>query len=174
MRYSLLSLLELAYTPWQSISMDFIVDLLKSNRHTQIWVIVDHFTKIANMIPLNDDAKRSKDLAKIFVSNIWHLHRLLTDIVSDWDRHFHVFWAEVYDLLIIPRRMSTTYHLETDGLTERVNQSLKQYFHAFCNFEQANGSKILPMAEYAYNNSITSAIAMFTFYANYGYHPRTN
>jgi hypothetical protein len=71
--------------------MDFIVDLPKSNGHTQIWVIVDRFTKMAHLIPLKDDAKWSKDLAKIFVSNIWHLHGLPTDIVSDRDRRFHVF-----------------------------------------------------------------------------------
>jgi hypothetical protein len=68
--YSLLSLLELAYAPWQSISIDFIVDLPKLNGHTQIWVIVDRFTKIAYLILLTNDAKWSKDLAKIFVSNI--------------------------------------------------------------------------------------------------------
>ena len=173
-RYGLLSPLELAYAPWQSISMDFIVDLPKSNGHTQIWVIVDRFTKMAHLIPLKDDAKRSKDLAKIFVANIWRLHGLPTDIVSDRDRRFHAFWAEVCDLLDIRRRMSTAYHPETDGQTERVNQTLEQYLRAFCNFEQDNWSEMLPMAEYAYNNSVTSATAMSPFYANYGYHPRTN
>jgi hypothetical protein len=70
--------------------------------------------------------------------------------------------------------MSTAYHPETDRQTERVNQTLEQYLRAFCNFEQDNWSEMLPMAEYAYNNSVTSATAMSPFYANYGYHPRTN
>jgi hypothetical protein len=68
--------------------MDFIGDLPKSNGHIQIWVIVDRFTKIAYLILLKNDAKQSKDLAKIFVSNIWCLHGLLSDIVSDQDRGF--------------------------------------------------------------------------------------
>jgi hypothetical protein len=55
--YGLLSPLELAYAPWESISMDFIVDLSKSNRYTQIWVIVDRFSKMAHLIPLKDDPK---------------------------------------------------------------------------------------------------------------------
>jgi hypothetical protein len=76
--YGLLSPLELAYVLCQSISIDFIVDLPKLNGHTQIWVIVDRFTKIAHLILLKNDAKQSKDLAKIFVSNIWHLHGLPT------------------------------------------------------------------------------------------------
>jgi hypothetical protein len=63
---------------------------------------------------------------------------------------------------------------ETDGRTKRVNQTLKQYLRAFCNFEQDNWSKILLMAEYAYNNSVTLPVARSLFYANCGYHPRTN
>jgi hypothetical protein len=70
MHYSLLSPRELAYVPWQSISMSFIIDLPKSKRPTQIWVGVDLFSKMVHLIPLKDDAKWSKDLAKIFVSNI--------------------------------------------------------------------------------------------------------
>jgi hypothetical protein len=68
--YRLLSPLELAYAPLQSISMDFIVDLPKSNGHTQIWVIVDRFTKMGHLILLKDEATWSKDLAKILVLNI--------------------------------------------------------------------------------------------------------
>jgi hypothetical protein len=71
--------------------MDFIVDLPKSNGYTQIWVIMDHFTKMAHLIPLKNDAKWGKDLAKIFVSNIWRMYRLPTDVVSDRDRCFQVF-----------------------------------------------------------------------------------
>jgi hypothetical protein len=53
--------------------MDFIVDLPKSNGLIEIWVIVDHFTKMAPLIPLTDEAEESKDLAKIRISNIWCL-----------------------------------------------------------------------------------------------------
>jgi hypothetical protein len=105
--------------------MDFIVDLPMSNGHTQISVIVDYFPKMAYLILVKDDAKWSKDLPKIFVSNIWHLHGLPTDIVLDRNRRFHIFWVEVCDLLDVCRRMSIAYHLETDRQTERVNQTLE-------------------------------------------------
>jgi hypothetical protein len=173
-RYSLLSPLELAYALWQSISMDFILDLPKSNRHTQIWVIVDCFTKIGHLIPLKNDVKRSKDLAKICISNICHLHGLPTDIVSDRDSQLYAFGAEVCNLLDIPRSLSTAYQPDTDRQTERINQTFEWYLHAFCNFEQDNWSKILPMAEYTYNNSVMSTIAMSLSYINYGDHSRTN
>jgi hypothetical protein len=121
--------------------MDFIVNLPKSNGYIQIRVIVDCFTKMAYLIQVKDNPKWSKDMAKIFISNIWRLHGLPTDVVSDRDRHFHAFWAEVCDPLNIPRRTSTAYHLETDGQTERVNQTLKQYLRGFCNFDQEKWSE---------------------------------
>jgi hypothetical protein len=91
MRYSLISPLELDFALWQSISMDFIVDLPKSNGYTQMWVIVHRFTKMAYLILLKDEDKWLKDLAKILVSNIWYLHILPTDIVSDHDRRLYTF-----------------------------------------------------------------------------------
>jgi hypothetical protein len=61
----------------------------------------------------------------IFISNIWHLYGLLSDIVSDQDRYFYVSWAEVYNLLDVCRRISMPNHPETDGQTDRVNQTVK-------------------------------------------------
>jgi hypothetical protein len=86
-RFGLLQPLELAYAPWTSISMDFIVDLPESAGCTQIWVIVDRFTKMAHFIPL---AKRvsSAALAKKFLQDIWRLHRVPEQIVSDHDSKF--------------------------------------------------------------------------------------
>jgi prepilin-type processing-associated H-X9-DG protein len=95
--------------------MDFIVDLPKSNGPTQIWVIVDHFTNMAHLIPLKDDTKWSKDLVKIFVSNIGYLDGHATNIVLDRNRGFHLFWAKVCDPIEIRRRISTAYYPETDG-----------------------------------------------------------
>ena len=65
-RYGLLSHLELPYTPWQSIAMDFITDLPRSNHCTELWVVIDQFSKIAHFIPLEMDKKNGADLARIF------------------------------------------------------------------------------------------------------------
>jgi hypothetical protein len=70
--------------------------------------------------------------------------------------------------------MSTAYHPESNGQTERVNQAHEQYLRVFYNFVQDNWSEMSPMAEYVYNNSVTSATAMSLIDANYGNHPRTN
>src|SRR5438128_9078001 len=78
------------------------------------------------------------------------------------------------DLLDIKQKLLTAFHLETDEQTERVNQSLEQYLRMFSNYEQNNWSELLPMAEFLYNNSITTATGLFSFYANYRYHPETH
>ena len=62
---------------------------------------------------------------------------------------------------------------QTDGQTERVNQTIEAYLHPFINKEQDDWSDILPMAEHAYNNSKTTATGLTPFYANYGRHPES-
>jgi hypothetical protein len=173
-RFGLLHPLELPYAPWQSISMDFIIALPESEGHTEIWVIVDRFTKMAHFVPLMVGKKTSKDLARIFVQQIWKLHGLPQDIVSDRDRRLTSdIWRDMCAILGIDQRMSSGYQPETDGQTERVNQTVEAYIRSFCNDEQNNWFELLPMAEYSYNNSITNATGFSPFYANYGYHPRT-
>src|SRR5436853_1389082 len=71
-------------------------------------------------------------------------------------------------------RKSTAFRPQTDGQTERVNQTLEQYLRQYCNYEQDNWCDLLQLAEYAYNNSATTATQMSPFFANHGFHPRTN
>jgi hypothetical protein len=129
---------------------------------------------MAPLIPLKDNPKWLKDLGKIFVSNIWHLKRRRTDIVSDWDRYFHILYAEICDLVDIRRRMCTPYQRRTYGHPNTVHHTLDLYLHTFCSFEQDNWNEILAMAEYAYNNSVTSTTAISLFDAIYESHPTTN
>jgi hypothetical protein len=153
--------------------MDFIVELPRSDDYTQVWVVVDRFTKMAHFIPLPTQAS-AKDLAVSFLREIWKLHGLPEEIISDRDTKFtSKFWSSLMTLLSITQRLSTAFHPETDGQTERVNQSLEQYLRMFCNYSQDNWVELLPLAEFAYNNSVTSAIGMSPFYANYGYNPQT-
>jgi hypothetical protein len=67
--------------------------------------------------------------------------------------------------------MSTAFHPQTDGQTERLNQTIEAYLQAFVSYEQDDWVSLLPMAELAYNNSTTNATDMSPFYANYGFHP---
>ena len=104
--------------------MDWIIELPESNGYTQIWVIVDRFTKMAHLVPLPTNTS-TKDLAKIFVKEVWKNHGLPTDIVSDRDTKVTShFWQALMDLLGIQTKLCTAFHPETEGQTERVNQTI--------------------------------------------------
>jgi transposase InsO family protein len=171
-KYGLLQPLELPYAPWQSIAMDFITDLPESSGCDQLWVVVDRFTKMAHFIPLQKDGKTTADLVKIFAREIWKLHGLPLDIISDRDSRFtSSTWKVFLGTLGIKPRMSTAFHPQTDGQTERLNQTIEAYLRSFVNHEMNDWVDLLPMAEFAYNNSVTTATGLSPFYANYGYNP---
>jgi len=173
--YGLLQPLELAYRPWDEVSMDFIVDLPISNGCSSIWVVVDGFTKMSHFIPLKDREKKAPDLVRIFLKAIWRHHGIPSTITSDRDTRFtSAIWKGIVDTFGIKSKMSSSFHSQTDGQTERVNQTLECYLRNYCNYEQDNWEEMLPMAEYAYNNSLHSTVKITPFFANYGYHPRTN
>jgi len=168
--YGLSSPPELPYALWQSIAMDFITELPISDECDQLWVIVDRFTKMAHFLPLK--LKTVADLAVIFARDVWKHHGLPTDIVSDHDSRFtSETWKEFLRLSGIRPRMSTVFHPQTDSQTERLNQTIKAYLRAFVSKEQDDWVRLLPMAEFSYNNSTTTGNGMSPFYANYGFHP---
>ena len=171
--YGLTSPLELPYAPWQSIAMDFITELPLSDNCDQLWVVIDRFTKMAHFLPLPRDGKTATDLARVFAREVWKYHGLPTDIVSDRDSRFtSEVWKEFLRISDIRPRMSTAFHPQTDGQTERLNQTIEAYLRAFVSREQDDWVTLLPMAEFAYNNSVTMGNGISPFYANYGLHPR--
>jgi hypothetical protein len=70
------------------------------------------------------------------------------------------------------RNLSTAFHPESDGQTDRINAILEQYLRAYCNYQQNNWKQLLPMAEFCYNNSQSETTKVSPFFANFGYHPR--
>ena len=170
--YGLLNPMELPYAPWQSTAMDFITDLPMSEQCDQLWMIFDRFTKMAHFIPLPKESKTASDLAKTFAWEVWRHHGLPSDIVSDRDSRFtSAVWREFLKLSGIQPQMSTAFHPQTDGQTERLNQTIEAYLRSFISYEQDDWVSLLPMAEFAYNNSTTNATGISPFYANYGFHP---
>ena len=169
-KYGPLKLLEIPYRPWKHISMDFIMELPSVFGYDQIWVIVNRFSKMAHFVPLK--SRTAPTLAKAFVREIWRLYGLPLGMVSDRDTVFtSKSWTEVMRLLDVSQNMSTAYHPQTDGQTERVNHVLEQYLHAFCTWDQKDWLELLPYAEFCYNNTIHSATKVTPFYANFGYYP---
>lgn len=167
--------MELHYQPWKTVAMDFITDLPLSNGCDSIWVMVDPFTKMAHFVPLKVEGKKTDDLICIFAREYWRLHGVPLDIISDRDSRFTAhLWKDFLRLVGIRPRMSTAFHPQTDGQTERLNQSLEAYLRSFVNYEMTNWVDLLPMAEFAYNNTSFASTTVTPFFANYGYHPASN
>jgi len=136
--------------------MDFITELPLSENCNQLWVIIDRFTKMAHFIPLEKENKTATDLAKICAWEVWKYHGLPTDIVSDRDSQFtSEVWKDFLRLSEIRLRMSTAFHPQTDRHMEPLNQTIEAYLRDFVGREQDDWVSLLPMAEFAYNNSVT-------------------
>ena len=97
---------------WKSISMDFIIGLLRTNcGHNSIWVVVDRLTKLVKFIPTKKEIK-TLELARLFIEHLYRLYGILTSIVFDRDRKFDShFWREVFQKLNTTLSMSVDYHL---------------------------------------------------------------
>ena len=100
--------------------MDFVTDLLESNRCTNLMVITDRLGKGVILEPMS--TIEAKDVARVFLRTFYRQHGLPAAIVSDRGSQFtSALWKRVCQLLGIVRRLSTAYHPETDGAIERMN-----------------------------------------------------
>jgi len=172
-KYGLLAPLEVPMSPWTAISMDFIVRLPESDGYTKIWVIVDRFSKMAYFIPLRTE-EHIKELALTFVKEIWPLHGLPESIVSDRDTRFtSKSWTSLIQLLQVKLNLSTAFRPESDGQTQRVNQTLEQYLRSYFSYQKEDWVSLLPFAKHAYNTSMWESTETSRFEINYGFSPQT-
>lgn len=170
--YGLLQPLPVPEKPWSSVSMDFITDLPMSNKFDSICVLVDRFSKMAHFVPCRKTIT-GEETAKLFIDNIYRFHGLPEDIVSDRGPQFvSKFWQALFEILQVKIKLSSAFHPQTDGQTERVNQVLEQYLRCNINYQQNDWTSLIPLAEFAYNNSTHASTHQTPFYINYGYHPR--
>ena len=112
-------------------------------------------------------------LAKIIIDIVVRHYGLPDSIVTDQRSLFtSKFWSLLCYFLGIKRRLSTAFHPQTDGQTERQNSTMEAYLQAFVNFEQNDWARLLPMAEFAYNNAKNASTGHTSFELNCGYPPR--
>jgi hypothetical protein len=154
--------------------MDFITDLPLSDGCNQLWVIIGQFTEMGHLIQVKQNEKRAEIPAVVCAHEIWRLHGITTDIVSDQDSRFtSKIWKAFLMAIGVKPRMSTAFHPETDGKTERVNQTIKAFLSSFVNLEMSDWVELVPIAEFDYKNSRTTATGHSPFYANHGFHPNS-
>jgi len=170
--YGLLSPLEIAERPWSSLSMDFITDLPPSNNYTCIFVVNDRLTRMSHFIPF-ENVPSASDTANAFMVYIFRFHGLPDEIISDRGTQFtSKFWNSICKTFNITLKFSSSYHHQTNGLTERVNSVVEQYLRCYSNYKGSDWFKYLHLAEFSYNNAIQESIKVSPFYANYGFNPK--
>ncbi|MBW0530071.1 hypothetical protein O181_069786 [Austropuccinia psidii MF-1] len=151
--------------------MDFITQLPLSNNFDSIPVLVDRFSKMAIFIATCGKIT-ALELVKIFISHVFSKHGLPVTIVSDIGSLFvSSFWTNLCQQLKISRDISTAFHPETDGQTERVNQILEQYLWMYVSYHQDDWHTWLSLAEFAYNNAEDSSTKQSPFLTIYGRNP---
>ncbi len=134
-----------------------------------ILVVVDCYTKMARYIPTSKTLI-AVQLADIFLEEVVCHYETSKNIVSDRDSIFtSSYWSEICYQTKIKRRLSTAFHLQTDGQTERQNQTLEHYLRCYCNEEQDNWANLLPLAEFVYINAKQATLGCSPFYAMSGY-----
>ena len=162
---------------WADITMDFVTGLPPSRDwngaiYDSIFVVVDRLSKMVHYIPCSKTVS-AEDLAEIFIREVVRLHGVPSSVVSDRGPVFtSKFWSTLCYCLNITRNLSTAFHPQTDGQTERQNSTMEQYLRAYVNFEQDDWVALLPMAEFAYNNSKNASTGLSPFEVMTGYSPR--
>ena len=173
-KYGVLRPLPIPQQRWRDISMDFVSGIPESgsDKKDAILVVVDRLTKMKHYIPCKETTN-AHDLAKLYLQNVWKLHGLPESIVSDRGGQFiSEFWKALCERLGIKSALSTSFHPETDGQTERFNAVMESYLRGYVNYMQDDWEEWLPMAEFTSNNVDSETTTTSPFLANYGFHPR--
>ena len=142
--------------PWSYISADFITKLPLAQGYDTILVVCDCFSKMAYFIAITERIS-AEGLARLFRDHIWKLYGLPESIILDRGIQFAIgIIKELNKLLGIQTKLSTAYHTQTDGQTERINQELEQYLRVFINHRQEQWPDWLGTTKFAYNIKIVT------------------
>ena len=153
--------------------MDRITQLPKTKRgHTAILVVVDKLTKMTRFVPVKNESTAA-DIAQAFVEHVWNSHGVPLQITTDRGTEFtNAFSNSLCNLIGTRHTKSNSYHPQTDGQTERMNRVLEDMLRHYISPKMDNWDDMLPVLEFAINNSYQDSIRDTPFYANYGKHPR--
>jgi hypothetical protein len=174
--FGLLNPLKIPQRPWESIGIDFVGPLpLSHNRngyYDTITSIIDRLTGMVHLIPSRQNFT-AHDIVELLFSEVYCLHGLPRTIISDHDSLFNsLFWKHLHDLIGVKLHMSSAYHPESDGATERANQTITQMLRQCISKDQKNWVTKLPAVKFAINMAQSEVTGYAPFFLNYGHMPR--
>ena len=153
---------------WSHLIVDFITKLPVVAEKDVILVVCDRLSKMAHFVATTEGTS-AEGLARLFWDNVWKLHGLLESVVSDRGPQFAAeLTKELNRMLGIKTKLSTTFHPQTDGQMEWMNQELEQYLRFFIEHRQKDWLEWLAAAEFEVNNKVHTATKVLPFTANYG------
>ncbi|KAJ9531016.1 hypothetical protein QJQ45_000981 [Haematococcus lacustris] len=159
---------------WESASMDFITKLpAGSHGYDAICVFVDRLSKMVHFVPCREDLK-ARRFAQLFIDHVYKLHGMPAELISDRGSLFtSVFWREVMRRCGSKPALSSSYHPQSDGQTERYNRVLEEMLRHYISPTQSDWPDYLALAEFAVNNSWQKSIQSTPFLVNTGQSPVT-
>ena len=156
---------------WEFVSLDFIEGLPPSHGKHCIMVVVDRLSKNAHFIALSHPYT-ALTVAQAYLDNIFTLHGMPKDVVSDRDPTFlSEVWKELFRVHGVDLKRSTAYHPQTDGQTEVTNKTLETYLRCMTAETPSSWSKWLSLAEWWYNTTFRTAIRSTPYEIVFGQPP---
>src|SRR3989440_10760034 len=161
---------------WQDISLDFITGLPPAARRRKAYdavlVVVDRSSKMVRYIACTTDID-APEMAELLIEEIFSKFGTPRSIVSDRGTTFtSAFWSTLCYYLVVKRCVSTAFHPQTDGQTERVNQTLECYLRCYVDYQQDDWLSLLPSAEYACNSHVNASTGKVPFEVVLRYSPQ--
>ena len=159
--------------PWQKVTADMIGPLPESNGFNAIEVFTDTYSHCIHVEPSHIELS-AEGFANLVRDRVIPYHGLPEILISDrGPQTVAKAWGQICKQLGITQHLSTGYHLETDGQTERPNQEVEAYLQLFTNYLQDNWSEWCTVMEFSYNNRVHSMTKQSPFFVDHGYHPYT-
>jgi transposase InsO family protein len=159
--------------PWTEVTMDFVDLPMSDEGHDCVLTVCCRLTKMVHFFPTYRTLT-AEGLARLWITNIHPLHGLPAVIYSDRDKLYTSnFWRELHRLVGTKLRMSTAYHPQTDGQTERAHRTLIEVLRCYVAAHQKDWENYLGMITFAYNSSVHPSTGNTPFYLIYGYQPKT-